>query len=198
MNPIDLVPFAEHSQKLPGKFLAPLTAKESVPTWKILASHFIDFTLTFVATSVITMLFSQSVKGILLTRSLRMAFSEKDVAALAGPLLPLMLFSYFFFSYFMNHGQTAGMMLFKRRVNMKSKSFYEAALWASHSLILCLSCGLSYLAGKAKWKNIKGHDYLYQDLVSFKEVQAINLLSKVDEFAVETKEETEHDWAKAA
>lgn len=196
MNPIDLIPFAEHSQKLPGKFLAPIQLKEKGSTWKIMASHFIDFILTFTATSVMTMLFSHSVKMVFVTRSLRMAFSEKEISSLAGPLLPLMIFSYFFFSYFMNHGQTPGMMLFKLRVNMKSKSFLQAAVWAAHSLFLSLSCGLSYFVGKAKWQNVKGHDYLYQDLVSYKEFRPVNLLSKVDEFNV--VEEVQEDWAKAA
>ena len=198
MNSIDLIPFAEHSQKLPGKYLAPVAKEEKVSTWKILASHLIDFSLTFVATSVMTMLFSHSVKSVLVTRSLRIAFSEKDVAALAGPLIPLMLFSYFFFSYFMNHGQTVGMMVFKRRITMQSNSFYEAAKWAAYSLFLVMTCGLSYLVGKAKWQNIKNQDYLYQDLVSYKEVQAINLLSKIDEFEAAKEVVAEEDWSKAA
>lgn len=197
MNPIDLIPFAEHSQRLPGKYLAPISKKEKVSSWKIFASHFIDFGLTFVATSAMTMLFSHSVKSVLVTRSLRIAFSEKDVAALAGPLIPLMLFSYFFFSYFMNHGQTVGMMLFKRRVDMQSQSFYEAAKWAAYSLFLVMTCGLSYLVGKAKWQNIKAHDYLYHDLVSYKEFQPVNLLSKIEEFEA-VEEVVEEDWAKAA
>ena len=196
MNPIDLIPFAEHSQRLPGKFLAPTAVKEKVSSWKILASHFIDFVITFTITSAMTMLFSHSVKMVFVTRSLRLAFSEKEISSLAGPLLPLMIFSYFFFSYFMNHGQTPGMMLFKRRVNMQSKSFMEAAVWAAHSLFLCVSCGLSYFASKARWQNVKGHDYLYQDLVAYKEIQPVNLLSKVDEFSV--VEEVQEDWAKAA
>jgi hypothetical protein len=197
MNPIDLIPFAEHSQKLPGKFLAPIAKQEKVSTWKILASHFIDFGLTFVATSVMTMLFSHSIKSILVTRSLQIAFSEKNIASLAAPLVPLMLFSYFFFSYFMNHGQTIGMMLFKRRIAMQSKSFYEAAKWAAHSLFLVMTCGLSYVVGKSKWQNIKNQDYLYQDLISYKEFHTINLLSRIDDFA-EMEEVVEEEWIKAA
>lgn len=197
MNPIDLIPFAEHSQKLPGKYLAPIAKKEKSSTWKILASHFIDFGLTFVATSVMTMLFSHSIKSVLVTKSLRVAFSEKSVAALSAPLIPLMLFTYLFFSYFMNHGQTVGMMLIKRRVEMKSKSFYEAAKWAAHSLILIMTCGLSYFVGKTKWQSMKGQDYLYQDLISYKEFRPVNLLSKIEEFKA-VEEVVEEDWAKAA
>lgn len=197
MNPIDLIPFAEHSQKLPGKYLAPIARNEKASTWKILASHSVDFGLTFIATSVMTLFFSQSVKTVLVTRSLRMAFSEKDVSSLAGPLIPLMVFSYFFFSYFMNHGQTLGMMLFKRRVDMQSKSFFEAAKWAAYSFFLVMTCGLSYIVGKSKWQNIKGHDYLYEDLVKYRDVAPINLLSKIEEFKV-SEEVIEEELAKVA
>ncbi len=196
MNPIDLVPFAEHSQKIPKTFLAPIASKESVSSWKIVGSHFVDFSITFALTSSMTALFSHSVKTVLVTRSLRIAFEESAIAALAAPVLPLMLFSYFFFCYFMNHGQTLGMMMFKRRVELKSKSFASAARWAAHSLILCLSCGLSYFFGKEKWENIKGHDYLYQHLVSFREIQPIILLSQTDSFAED--EVVQEEWKKAA
>lgn len=197
MNPIDLVPFAEHSQKLPGKFLAPVAKKEHVPTWKIFAAHFIDFGTTFIATSVMTVLFSHSIKMILVTRSLQTTFNQMQINGLAAPILPLMLFTYFFFSYFMNHGQTYGMFLVKGRVDMQSKSFMEAFRWAAHSMILCLSCGISFLFSKAKWQGYKGHDYLYQDLLTYRESNAINLLARVDEFAVEEVVQ-EENWANAA
>jgi hypothetical protein len=195
MKPIDLVLFAENSRKLPGHFLAPESENKSVPTWKVLAAHLVDFFTVCILTSSISSLFNLSIKNILVTRSLRIAFSHVNVMSFVGPLLPLMLFSYFFFSYFMNHGQTYGMLLLKRRIEMKSKSFKESFKWATHSLLLCISWGITFLFEKSKWQKLKGHDYLYQELLTHKETHEIYLLSRVDKLAKVIESE---DWSKAA
>jgi hypothetical protein len=43
MNPINLVDYATHSQKIPTKFLHVQVKKTEVRSWKILLSHLIDF-----------------------------------------------------------------------------------------------------------------------------------------------------------
>lgn len=196
MKQIDLVQFAEHSQKLPGKFLTPVQKKEQVSTARLLTAHMFDFGAVFVMTSVMGGMFNQSVKMILVSKSLNAAFSELTVMSLAFSFLPMIVFSYFFFSYFMNHGQTFGMMVMKKRIEMESKSFSESLRWAAFSLMLCFSGGLSYFITKPFWRSFKGHDYLYSELMTEKQFAPINLLSEIDKFEEEKFEE--ENYARAA
>lgn len=196
MKQIDLVDFAQHSQKLPGKFLAPVKAENHIPTWKIFAAHLFDFGAVFTMTSVMGGMFNQSVKMVLVTKSLTAAFSDLTVMSLAFSFFPLMVFSYFFFSYFMNHGQTMGMMFLKKRIEMESKSFSDALRWAAFSLLLCFTGGLAFTVTKKFWQSFKGHDYLYADLMVEKQLSPINLLSEVDKFEEERFEEK--NYARAA
>lgn len=196
MKLIDLVVFAEHSQKLPSQFLEPEIPKNE-SSWKILAAHFIDLIVVFMFTNIILAIFAKSVEMILVTERLQSAFKFEKILHLSEPILPMTLFSYFFFSYFMNHGQTYGMFLLKKRVELRSKSFRECLSWALHSSLVCFSCGLTYLLKRSKWNSFKGHDYLYQGLMNTKESPSIDLVAKVEEFENEKKEETIY-WPKAA
>lgn len=196
MKLIDLVVFAEHSQKLPSQLLEPqIPKKES--SWKILAAHFIDLIVVFMFTNIMLAIFAKSVEMILITERLQSAFKLEKILHLSEPLLPMTLFSYFFFSYFMNHGQTYGMFLLKKRVELKSKSFRECFSWALHSSLVCFSCGLTYLLKRSKWNRFKGHDYLYQGLIDVKEGPSIDLMARVEEFDNEKKEEMMY-WPRAA
>src|SRR5690606_4090240 len=123
MNPINLVSFADHSQRLPRKFLAPTEPVKTNLTWKILSAHFIDFIIAFGTSTFMSVVFGQSVKSLLITRGLRAAFSQHSLMPLEVALLPLILMSYFFICHFMNHGQTVGMIVFKCRVSMKSQDY---------------------------------------------------------------------------
>jgi hypothetical protein len=98
-----------------------------------------------------------------------------------------MALSYFFFSYFFNDGQTWGMHLFKKRLAMGPLSFRESILWASHSLLLCLSMGLTLKLKKEIWKDFKNHDYRYDDLLRYKESKIINLLQMIHESELKTQ-----------
>lgn len=193
MNPIDLIQFAEHSQRLPTSFLFHEEEIRITPSWKILVAHIIDFSLVVTASSIMRILYENSIYALFVTKNLRHFFKTIDMTSLSGPLLPIMIFSYFFFAYFMNHGQSYGMLILKNRIQMKEKSFFEAIKWASNSCLICLSCGVSFLIFKKKWQALKGHDYLYQALISLRDVQ-INHQSD-NRPAPETKVE---DWAKVA
>jgi hypothetical protein len=197
MNPINLVPFADHSQKLPSKFLSPNESVRSSSTWKILAAHFFDFTFAFGSSTFMSVIFGQTVKSLLLTSGLRFAFSKQSFMPLEVTLLPVILISYFFVCHFMNHGQTLGMMIVKCRIPMKSQDFKEALQWAVHSTILCLSMGMSYFFTRKNWQSTSSHDYLYNQLMLTKEITPINLITKIAEFNSQ-EEEFEENYSQAA
>lgn len=193
MAPIDLKEFALKEQKLPKKFLASNGPRKPTSTWKILAPHFLDFMAASFLTSFMAVMFNQSIKMLMMTKGLQHAFNEQATISLASSLLPMIIFSYFFFSYYLNHGQTWGMHVFKKRMKMKSMSIKDSFYWASHSLFLCLTGGLFYLAKREQWQNLQGHDYLYHDLLLHKENYQIDLLKRIDE-----QETVEEEFAIAA
>lgn len=185
MGHIDLTEFALREQKLPKKLLVPETQQDPTPTWKILGAHYLDFMAVAVFTSFSAVMFNHSIKLFMTTKSLRLAFNEQATISLASSLLPMMLFSYFFLSYFLNQGQTWGMFTFKKRMKMPSQSFKSAFYWAAHSLFMCITGGLFYLAKREEWQNIQKHDYLYHELLVHKEDYSVNLLKRIDEQKVE-------------
>lgn len=178
MSPIDLIPFAEHSKKLPKKVLSPENKTEPLETWKILTSHFLDFGMAFMLSSSMALVFNLSIKGLLMTRGLRSAFSEATAFKLSMALFPLILFSYFFSSYFLNNGQTYGMYILKKRMEMKSNSLRDSFSWATHSFLLCVTGGISLLAKKDVWKSFRTHDHLYTDLFIHKDYKTMDLVEK--------------------
>jgi hypothetical protein len=193
MKQVDLVPFAEYSEKIPETFFEPEDVK-SPSSWQILGAHFVDFALSFMTSVFMCFMFNHFVKMLLVTKGLKLAYSEALIVGMAGPILPLTMFSYFFFSYFFNAGQTYGMYTFKIRASMNEQSFRGAFTWAVYSQFLCVSCGLSYFLKPSIWTNIKAHDHLYTELMSYKEDYSMNLLSRLD-----TKVEIQdQEWSKAA
>lgn len=197
MNSIDLVKFADHSQKLPSSFLQPVNEKNDFKLWKVFLTHYLDFSAVFVSTAIMASVFNQSLKTLLVSRLLQKAWSDEVIMTFSASMLPFMVFSYFFFSFFLNHGQTWGMFLMKKRIDMKSQSFKEAALWACYSMVLCFTGGLSYLIKKDKWQSYRPHDYLYDNLMVERQLAPMNLLSEIDKFQTEVPHE-EEEWSQAA
>lgn len=201
MNPIKLVDYAEHSLKLPSEFLAPKAKKNDEKLWKLFLGHYLDFSAAVVTTTMMASLFNLSLKSFMVTKSLQKMWSDEVVSSFTIAALPSMVFCYFFFSYFFNHGQTWGMHLLKKRVSMKDKSFKEAALWACSSMVLCFTCGLSYFIMKDKWQNVKANDYLYDSLMVERTLSPVHLVSAIEEYDRLEKEEKEQEqqyWPKAA
>ena len=195
MTPIDLIEFAQHSRKLPKTLLAPLQYKESLEVWKILSAHFFDFSLVFMTSTLMASIFNLSVKSFLVTRGLRVLFSEGMTFKLAMAFLPVVLFTYFFCCYFLNHGQTLGMLILKRRMKMKSNSIQDAFSWATHSFLLCTTGGISLRLKKSVWTHFMAHDHLYSEMLVHKEVAVIDLVADA-----EKNEEVHHyeEYSRAA
>lgn len=197
MTPIDLVPFAEHSQKLPAEFLSPKKTQDKHHTFKLLSAHSLDFFAVMMIIGVMTAMFSHGLQFFMVTRGLKLALPENLTTTFMSSIVPFAIFNYFFFSYFLNHGQTWGMIMMKKRVELKNKSFMASFKWAAYSTMLCLSCGISYAFMKHMWKGLKEHDHLYSDLMTFKNDSSINLLNTVDKWSSEVPPEIE-EWQKAA
>jgi len=195
MKLIDLTLFAEHSQKLPSTYLETKT-KKVTSSWSILASHTIDFAAAYFITTMLTALLTQSMLMIMTVNGVEKAFSWTKAMGFSSKIFPLVLFSYFFFSYFFNHGQTVGMRYLKKRVHLTSQSFRESFHWAIRSFLLCLTGGVSFLFSSNKWEQLEAHDYLYENLLAYKEYSPINLLTEVENF--KQKEATEKNWSEAA
>lgn len=182
MSPINLVLFAEHSRKLPQKFTFPMANTKSDTAWKLLFSHILDFWAVAGTAAIMSHLFNHSMKLIMASNILTDAYSEQSIISLSFIMIPFIAFNYFFFSYFLNHGQTWGMHLMKKRIRMPHLSFKESAKWASHSFILCHSLGASIYFKKSHWQSYKEHDHLYHELMSYKEFKVIDLLEEVEKF----------------
>lgn len=179
MKTIDLVFYADRSKKIPSKILSPEII-ERPSSWRILFAHAIDFYFVLLIGSLTSVMYSQSIKMFLVTRSLRLAYSEQALLSFSTSFLPLLTLSYFSFCYFMNHGQTLGMTYVKSRIQMQDKNFYESLKWAMTSVFLCFSLGLSYFMTRDLWARFKWRDYLYQDLVAYKEEMGIDLLARTN------------------
>lgn len=191
MKPIDLRSFADYSEKIPTSQLSP-TKPEAVPLWKILGAHFVDFGMSFMASVFMSVMFNEFVKLMITTKGLKLLYSEAFTLGLAGPILPLVMFSYFFFSYLFNDGQTYGMNAFKVRMKVRSMSYRDSFTWSTYSTLLCFSCGLLYVVKPEIWKNVKGHDYLYHELFDERSVFHVDLVSHAQ------TEEEEEIYSRAA
>ncbi len=198
MTPVDLVPFADRKKKLPKKMVSPVfISADAEPAWKILGAHLFDFWMIASVTTFMAIMFNLSISSLMTTDGLQSAFSPQSNLRFSFFMIPFVGLNYFFFSYFLNDGQSWGMHIFKKRIALGSKSFKESFQWAAHSLLLCLSFGLSFKLKRTQWANFKNHDYRYHDLVSFKESKVIDLLQKVEEFEA-IEEVPEFDISRAA
>jgi hypothetical protein len=197
MIPFDLKDFAEHSQKLPKQLLSHIRPQKKPETLKLLLAHWIDFSLAMTATTIISEFYSQGIQTMMKTRPLESWFMGPVREDLFFSLVPFVIFNYFFFFYFMNHGQSWGMVLTKNRIKINERSFLAALQWASHSTLLCLSCGLWYVLKKPQWAQVKTHDYLYDELVAYKDSKEINLLKRIEEAKLK-QEFREEEVLKAA
>jgi hypothetical protein len=193
MTPIDLVTFAEYSEKLPTSFLGPKKKTNPFSTLQVLTGHFIDFSFAFGTIAFMALVFNESMRPILMTKALKAAYQNETIFSLSASLFPAMVFCYFFLSYFMNHGQTYGMYVMKRRMVMKENSFQDALRSAAHSFILCFTCGLSFYFQNNVWNKVSQHDYLYEELLVDRDLAPIDLLSEIDKIS-----SSEIVWTKAA
>lgn len=200
MTPIDLIDYTRSSHKIPAAALKPSHVQSAPPaTWKILAGYFLDFSTVTALTFTMSGLFKLSFNNLMVTRSLSKAFGAIPFQSLTTSMLPLMFVSYFFFSYFFNHGQTVGMKMMKTRIEMPEMNFRSSFLWGMFSSAVFMTAGLSFVLTykwmqKKGWGEVKGHDHLYEVLMTERHLSPVNLVEMANGHlptaADETVEET--------
>lgn len=205
MTPIDLLDYTDSSSNIPQQVLKHSVPKHAeVTTWKILVAHFIDFTSVLMMTFMGAKFLELSLNGYMAGSMLQRSFGQVPFAALVNSSLPLMFMSYFFFSYFFNHGQTYGMYKMNLRIDMPELNFRSAFLWSMFSSALVMTGGLTLLfsrqwAKEKGWGTFKGHDHLWVDLMQERVLSPLSLVeisNQVQDKKVE--ENLEDDWSQAA
>lgn len=179
MTPIDLIDYT-HSKKIPSALLCQNPVEViDIKSSKIIAAYFIDF-MTITTISVMASAFLiLSFNSWMVTSSLENAFEAIEFSSIIINFLPLMFMSYFFFSFFFNHGQTWGMNKMNHRIEMKEMSFRSSLVWAMFSTTLMMTGGLSFLftynwMKEKRFGAFKKHDHLYFELMQEINVVAVN------------------------
>ncbi len=167
MAPFNLSDFAVKEIKIPSSGLRP--AQEKNYLGKYLTAHFLDFWALFWINAVATFFFKSTLQSFMSTRSLNDAWDGVNFSPVAGFTFMAFTFTYFFASYFMNHGQTAGMKIMKCRVRMKEHSFSESLRWTLKSIATYATFGL---VSKRFAAQVAPHDHLWHELVAQKEMAA--------------------------
>lgn len=181
MKIIDLRPYADHAQKIPDRFLIdPALKRVSYSNFKIILSHTIDFGIILGINFLLATFYNQSVQELLITNNLFITYSPQLTFNFSISFIPLVSLTYFFTSYFMNHGQTFGMMIIKQRIKIAPNNFVKSIQWAVFSILVYLSGGLILLKKKIFLAAMKDSDYLYQDLMAYKDLPGINLVSELE------------------
>ncbi len=178
MAPYNLSDFAVKEIKIPSPHLRPAESRSFLG--KYLTAHFLDFWALFFINAVATFLFKSTLETFMSTRALSNAWDGVNFSPAAGLTFMAFTFTYFFSSYFMNHGQTAGMKIMNCRVRMKEHSFSESLRWTLRSLATYATFGLVSQRFAA---DVAPHDHLWHELVAQKEMAApdVRTLTPVQE-----------------
>lgn len=188
MTTPDLVSQAYKKQKLQPENLG--HAQAPISTFKILSSHLLDFVVIYLATSACFKLLQASFEEMMMTKTLRKAWLFADHRPEFFVTFAIIMVGYFFFSYFFDNGQTVGMKYTKTRYVLRQHSFSEALRATLFSVGLYFTGGMALKSLKS---SIASHDYLYQELVIWREGPSM----KLETFTSDSKW-TEENFEQAA
>lgn len=187
---IDIRDYANSSKKIPTQFLIPQKSVSSITFKSLVASFALDGLLVLTTANVFAAIFNYSFRDFMMSSGLAKNFHNIQFQSLSLALCPLIMMSYYFFSYFFNDGQTYGMNKHKIRVEMPHMNFRSSALWAAYSATTLVSLGVFSLFYK-KWESFKEHDHLYSILMTEKIASPVNLFDIIQSQEVQGIEETE-------
>lgn len=204
MTPIDLFDFTHNSKKIPSRLLRHQSpeAKET-SSYQIIAAFFLDALLIAGMTTVAAEITSLTTSTMMMSPVLKGAFGKIVFMNFVTTLLPLIMTSYFFASFFFNHGQTFGMSKMKTRIEMPEMSFRSSLFWGLYCAGAIMSGGLSLLSYQwlqnKGWGSFKGHDHLYFNLIAERSFSPINLVAETERFEKAAQEAaSEEHFYKAA
>lgn len=167
MSPFNLSDLAVKEIKIAPSELSPPMPKSFVG--KLLIAHFLDFWAIFWATTAATSMLKLSMQPHLTTKGLSGAWNLVSLSPFTIFAWTAIAVTYFFTSYYLNHGQTVGMKLMKCRIKMKHHDLKDSLQSAVKSIGVYGSLGIT---AKAFSENVGSHDYLWQALVEQKELSA--------------------------
>lgn len=169
MWPIDLVKFSEHTARIPEDML--VMKKAAPPSFaKFLAAHVLDLYAVVAVTFSLAVISTVVAGSFMLTPRFEEMYSTGK-AGFGFMIFPVVLYSYFFFSYFFNDGQTWGMRTMKLRLSMPTQSFGEPLLMALWSSLCFLN--------KTHSVSME-HDHLYAKLMYAESTVSLDLHSLLE------------------
>lgn len=179
----DLRDYTFSKHKIPGQILGHGTSR--IPRYKILFAHILDFFMICSVTSAITALMDIQIRGHLPTTSLHRAWFRIDSDPTTLLTLTAVAVSYFFFSFYMNQGQTWGLHQMKLRYPLQSHKLWQSLQSALHSISLYFSLGL--FIGRLQEKFVR-QDYLYSELIQQRDMAAPSLIDSLEKQAAVEEE----------
>ncbi len=189
MAPFNLSDLAVKEIKLPKSSLGPQVSKNH--NGRFLMGLFFDFWNIFSLNFMVATLFQAAVKLHLTTSSLHKVWSMTDLTLLNTLSWSSVAIMYFFTSFYLNNGQTAGMHFMKCRISMKEHDAASAFRWSMMSLSLFFTLGLAYLMIRKlpkAWGEISAHDHLWQELITQKEMAAPDVRTLVKDEEIKDEE----------
>jgi len=181
MQELDLLDFTNTSHKIPKYYLGhePLI---KTSRYKVMLAHCLDFYMVFTIFNIFNVFINLNLNRYIITDSMEFSSAIILKVSIAAPLI---LLSYYFFSFFFNHGQTLGMKSFKLRTVMPEQSVNDSFITAYKTVLSVLTCGL---AKKFIGENvIKHEDYLYAEFMIHRDLAPINLLDEINKIKIDDK-----------
>ena len=192
----NLLHYSSHSQKISPAQLEMNKTPPHYKSWKTLVALFIDFYIVAMATSFISFAFQAAFTTLMASPRMRYSLKMIDMDSLTFSILPLMLVSYFFLSFYMNNGQSYGMEKMKIRFEHSEYNLRSSLIWAVRSSSVIMTLGLTMLFLKDFYKSeCVSHDHLYQNLMIQREWAAPSVIERT---TIEDIQYVQEEFARAA
>jgi uncharacterized RDD family membrane protein YckC len=186
----NLLHYSTHSQKISPAELEMNKTPPQFKTWKLLTAFLMDFYIVAMAASLMSFAFKGAVATLMATPTMSYSLFKVDMNSLSFSILPLLMVSYFFFSFYMNDGQTFGMKKFKLRLENTGYDPKCSLLWAARCSSVVLTFGFSMFFIKNIFqKSCLSHDHLYHTLMIQTEWAAPSLVERTTQEDISTIEE---------
>jgi hypothetical protein len=182
MVPIDIFDYVLSQKKIPDSLLTPHQQKNGLPATKLIFfSYLIDFTTALTTTFMFSGILKLSLGNFIISEKLFESMMNTESYSSIFFALPVVLTSYFFFCFFLNHGQSWGLKVIRARISMPAHDFRLSIRWALYSTfsILTLGTGVFMLQRYIKNKGPDGyvnHDELYLKLILPKDYSPLSLV----------------------
>ncbi len=167
MAPFNLSEFAHKELKIPGSQLAPVKRKSYVA--RFLIAHVLDFWALLLINLMTIAMYQGTFLTYMQTSEMKKLWHTVNFTPMTWFACLTLSFTYFFCSYFLNHGQSPGMKLMKCRLHMREHHAPDALIGALRSIAILGSMGI---VTKRFSSYIVAHDHLWHSLMIQKDIMA--------------------------